>query len=103
VSTDVNPDPPARPGVSPAVIAAAAVAVVALVGFFGYQVFTPKVYAPPVPPPRRNANQDAFNAWARQRYKETGGNWNKLPPEDQQRFVSAARGKGKVLFDTFKP
>jgi len=103
VSAGVNPDPPARPGVPPAALAAAAVAVVALVGFFGYQVLTPKVYAPPVPPNIGNPSQDAFNAWARQRYKETSGNWSKLPPEEQQRFMNASRGKGKMLFESFKP
>jgi len=103
VSTDVNPDPPARPGVSPAALAAVAAAVVALLVFFGYQTLAPKVYAPPVPPARRNANEDAFQAWARQRYKDTAGNWSKLPPEDQQRFMTASRGKGKFLFDSLKP
>jgi hypothetical protein len=103
VSADVNPGSPARAGVPPATFAAAAVAVVVLLGFLGYQALTPKVYAPPVPPNIGNPSQDAFNAWARQRYRETGGAWAKLPPEDQQRFMNASRGKGKFLFDSFKP
>jgi hypothetical protein len=104
VSADVNPDSPAeKAGVSLPVIAAAAVALVALLAFLGYQAFTPKFYAPPAPPTRKsNPNEDAFNAWARQKYNETNGNWSKLSSEDQQRFTVASRGKGKDLFDTFK-
>src|ERR1043166_2438488 len=68
VSTDVNPDPPAKPGVSPAVIAAGAVAVLALVGFLGYQALTPKIYAPPMPANYKpDPAAQAFKTWAQQK------------------------------------
>jgi hypothetical protein len=104
VSADINPDRPAQSAISPAALAAAAVAVVALLGFVGYQTLAPKVYPPPMP---TNVKPDpsiaAFKTWAQQRYRETGGDWSKLPPEDQQRFVNASRGKGKSMFESYKP
>lgn len=100
---NANSNPSVRPGVRLPVVALAVIALVVLLGFFAYQTFTPKVYAPPVPPPRSNSNEDAFRSWAKQRYHETGGKWSKLSPEDQQRFVSASRGKGQPFFESFKP
>jgi hypothetical protein len=103
VSTDVNPDPPAKPGVSPAVIAAGAVAVLALVGFLGYQALTPKIYAPPMPANYKpDPAAQAFKTWAQQKYRESGGDWTKLSPEDQKKFMDAGRGKGQSLFESFK-
>jgi len=103
VSAKANSNPSTRTGVRAPVIVMAAVVLIAFLGYMAYQAFTPKVYAPPVPPARSNANEDAFKTWAKQRYHETGGDWSKLAPEDQQRFVSASRGKGKSFFESFKP
>jgi len=104
VSAHVNPDSPARAGVPAAALATSVVALVALLGFLGYRTFAPKVYPPPMP---TNLKPDpsvaAFKTWAQQRYRETGGDWSKLPREDQQRFVNAARGKGKGMFESYKP
>jgi hypothetical protein len=104
VSTNVNRDQPAQPALHPAAIVAAIVVVVAVVAFLGYQMFTPKVYAPPMPKDYKpDASQEAFKTWAQQRYREAGGDWTKLPTEDQQRFNNAARGKGKSMFESYKP
>ena len=103
MSTKANRDSPARPDLGPIAIIAAVIVVVVLVGLLGYYNLAPKTYAPSMPSARTNPSQGAFNEWARQRYHAAGGDWTRLAPEDQQRFMDAARGNGKSLFDSFKP
>ncbi len=103
MSADVNTDPPARANVSPAVIAAGAVAILALLAFLGYQTLLPKSYAPTTLVKNSGASQQAFVTWAKQKYQEVGGDYSKLAPGDQQRFTTASRGQGKTYFQSFKP
>jgi len=105
MSTGAKSDPSPRANIGLPVIVSGILAVVAIVGFLGYQMLAPKEYAPPPPKtkPTPDPNALAFKTWAQQRYRETGGIWAKLPPEDQQRFANASRGKGQSSFESFKP
>ena len=73
----------------PIVIAAALFLVIIIV------VIARVTFAPPAgPDTRQTASQQSDNAWLTQKAKESGGDFNKLAPADQEKVQTLTKGKG---------
>lgn len=86
----VKPGSPGKSQVSPGVIAVALIALVLFVGWMAYLNFAPPKYGKPTEVDTPIAN------WIRAKARESGGDINKLSPEDVQKLQSVTQGKGEV-------
>lgn len=81
--------PPASRSVGPALIGLALAALVIFVGWLAYA----NLFAGPKGPPR-SAEGDAKKAWIAGLAKQSGGDINKLSPEDRNKLMSMTAGHG---------
>ncbi len=87
----------ARNGISPVAIIAAVVVLLILVSWMGYANFG--AHAEPYKPASTPENE-ANNAWITQKAKESGGDINKLSPEDREKLQRLTRGFGAMALKT---
>ncbi len=81
--------------ISVPVIIACVLVLIAFVGWIAYRNFGP---APIPPPPPKNANEIRMEKI----YTNTGGDINKLSPEDRQWLHEYSRGREQQAFQYYK-
>jgi hypothetical protein len=82
--------------VSPGIVAIAVVVLLLVVVWIGYRALAP----PPFDKPPANVHSQVGD-WVRTKARESGGDINKLSPEDQQRLQSVTQGKGAAYLKKY--